>query len=317
MAPSPPYDGNDFLLILLIIALLDGGDDPEIYDLLPFLERELERSSEQSSLWRRLPFSPHFLIRRIRRRSSLRQTDVDVRSASRALALVSDSVERIVKLERSYSSLDGKTDESLTGIKTSIAQINAGLSDLIWALSIGANLHEVKTNRNIPIRCYLSNADAKSAIGDRLIDLIFESLSELGIEKSIDLPPQSGSWWKQVWGRTKETLSQAEVAERLTKLEHAAEIRLIDKPQSDVTKTNADAASKMIKALDGVQSACVQIGNLLIVKFTPKRGDARLIIRTLTSSELIALEKNKSILKSPGKVIDMLDKECPVIDSSN
>jgi hypothetical protein len=66
----------------------------------------------------------------------------------------------------------------------------------------------------------------------------------------------------------------------------------------------------VIKSLDGVPTASVQIGNLLIVKTTRKRGDAKVVIRTLTALELISIEKNKSILKTPAKVIDMLDHEC-------
>jgi hypothetical protein len=66
----------------------------------------------------------------------------------------------------------------------------------------------------------------------------------------------------------------------------------------------------MIKSLDGVPTASVQVGSLLIVKTTQKRGDVKVVIRTLTASELISIEKNKSILKTPANVIDMLDHEC-------
>ena len=301
-------DNNELLVLLLYITLLDS-DDPIAYDLLRSSEFEFDRLVERNpELFRRLPFPPEYLFRRLIDRRS-RRRDVG-EEAYRSIMLASDSVERVGRLERSYKSLDNNTTKKLSEIKGSIAQLNAILSDAIWALSVGAKLSEVRMNRNIPVRCYLADGDVMSTVGDKLIDAIFDALLELGIKKSVDLPAEDGSWWKQVWGETKEALSQDDVVERLKKLEHAASIKLIDGPQAEVTKANADAASKMIKALEGVKSACVQIGNLLIVKYTPKKGDTRLIIRTLTASELIALEKNKAILKFPGKAMEMLDKEC-------
>jgi len=307
---APTDNNNEFLLALLILVLL--ADDPGSYVFLEYLEyledfeRDFVRLVERSPrLKRALPFPPHFLLRRF----------IDRRQrAYRAFERVSDESERVSarldRLEQSQNELENKISKDSNEIKASLSQLSSILAEAIWAQSIGAGIHEVKMNRNIPIRCYLADENVISAVGDTLIRSIFESLSEIGIEESIELPAEDGSWWKQAWGRTKETMSQKEVVERLEKLEHAASLKLIDKPQADVTKSNAEAASKMIKALDGVQSACIQIGNLLIVKSTPKKGDARLIIRTLTSSELIALERNKAILKFPGKVIDMLDKEC-------
>lgn len=308
MAPSD--DRNDLLLTLLIFLLIDGGDTPEAYDLLRYVERDFDRIFERNpNLQRAYPFPPHFLLRRIIDRRAARldsvraRSEIDIESAARALALVSDLSQRLGQHEENL-------EKNSNDIKASLAQLQAGFADLVWALSIGSKLNEVKMSRNIPVRIYLSDDNSLLSVGDNLIQSIFDSLTAFGIEKSNELPSESGSWWKQAWGRTKEALSQEEVAERLAKLEHAASLKIIDKPQADITKANAEAASKMIKALEGVQSACVQIGNLLIVKFAPKKGDSRLIIRTLTASELIALEKNKAILKLPEKVIDMLDKQC-------
>jgi hypothetical protein len=304
---APADEGGDRLLVLLILLLLDGADEPELYDLLRYVEDDIDRLFARSPRFRdfrgRAP--PRFLIRRLieRRARRSRSLDFDFEGSDRTLALVSEVSAR---LDRQSSS----STQSILEVQTSLTQFSANFAELSWALSIGSKLEDIKMKRNIPVRIYLPEGISTSAIGNALINSIFESLSEFGIEKSTELPAETGSWWKQVWGRTKEALSQEEVAQRLEKLEHAASLKLIDKPQADITKSDADAASKMIKSLEHIPSACVQIGNLLIIKRTPRKGDPQLIVRTLTALELIALEKNKAILKSPNKVIDLLDKHC-------
>jgi len=114
---------------------------------------------------------------------------------------------------------------------------------------------------------------------------------------------------ERVWGRTRDALTQEQVQERLQKLEHAAKLKIIDQPQADVTKVNADAAAQMIKALESVRVACVQIGSLLIVKYTPKKGHEEIFIKTLTAQELMIIEKDRSLLKSPEDLVKLLDKE--------
>ena len=84
---------------------------------------------------------------------------------------------------------------------------------------------------------YLTDANISLGLDDNVLNAIFDALSEIGIERSIELPAEFGSWWKTAWGTTKEALTQDEVLERLEKLEHAASRISLSKLRSSAFET--------------------------------------------------------------------------------
>lgn len=294
-------DDNNLLFLFLFLSLLDSGtDDPETLELLKYLEYlepEFERIFERRFSFIKLPFPPHYLFQRVMHRLAQRKTYIRAND-------IDDMQSRLrvyeVELRNIRTKLaSNNIDKELSNAKVLISSLDSKLAELTWEISTGTNLAEMRIHRSIPVRVYLTDANISLELGDNVLNAIFDALSEIGIERSIELPDEFGSWWKTAWGTTKEALTQDEVLERIEKLEYAAQLKIIDKPQSEITKAHAEAASKMIKSLDGVPTASVQVGSLLIVKTTQKRGDVKVVIRTLTASELISIEKNKSILKTP------------------
>ena len=95
------------------------------------------------------------------------------------------------------------------------------------------------------------------------------------------------------------------MAERLQKLERAAEVTALDKPQAVANKDHATAIATLVKALDKSNQACVQAGNLLLLK----NGDD-IIAKTLSPAELRAVEKNQALLKQPQHLLHKLQVIC-------
>jgi hypothetical protein len=127
-----------------------------------------------------------------------------------------------------------------------------------------------------------------------------------GIERSFELPDESGSWWKRALLRTKNFLTHDEVQDRFRKAEEALEVKYLDKPQAEANNLQAGAAAQLITALNTTHNACVQVGSLLLVKATDTDGKCAVIARTLTSDELRRIEENQAILKRPEEILEWL-----------
>ncbi|SCB29793.1 hypothetical protein GA0061099_1004372 [Bradyrhizobium yuanmingense] len=318
MAPSQEY--NDDLLLLLATLLVADHTNVDSDDLEPFLDPLLrtleERLFERSELFSRLPFPPHFIFARLR--SSLRRGSLGRRT--KGMQEIGDSIygrlsERLDRIERETDRRFAEVRERLNDLSfedeitrhnvlLSLSDVADDLKTFEWGLSIGIKPEELRTQRTIPIRIYLSEP-AGDETHQAIIDAVVATLGELSFEKDTDLPEESGSWWKRFWARTKDMATQEDVAERLQKLERAAEIALLDKPQAAANKDHATAIATLMKALNNSDKACIQAGNILLLK----NGDD-IIVRTLSPVELRAVEKNQALLKQPQSLLRKLQTIC-------
>lgn len=100
-------------------------------------------------------------------------------------------------------------------------------------------------------------------------------------------------------------LTLREVQERLQKAERALELATLHTYQANVDKTQAEAASTLVKALDQTPDAIVQIDSLVLVKMTDG-AKARLIVRSLSQQELLNVQKSPDLLQDPGAMMKLL-----------
>jgi hypothetical protein len=102
------------------------------------------------------------------------------------------------------------------------------------AQSQGLDLAETPLPRFLPLRVYLSEDTPE--IVESVKKAISGVLDVQGLEIADDFPAETGSWWKKWMVRSKDFLTQDEVAERLNKIERAVEMKVLHEPQADVDK---------------------------------------------------------------------------------
>ncbi len=115
--------------------------------------------------------------------------------------------------------------------------------------------------------------------------------------------PIIGSWFQRFTLRVRSAFHEPAVTERLTKLERALEIQLVDKPQSQVNAADGGAVAGLITALDKTENAMITIGTILLVK-----ANGVVAVRNLSVSELRALERNPSWTMNPGAAMRYLQE---------
>lgn len=170
--------------------------------------------------------------------------------------------------------------------------------------SLGLDLRDVPLPRFLQVRVYLAQAnnDTTTAVSAA----VQEALSAFDFTIADDFPARQGSWFKSWFVKSKDVLTLPQVQERLQKLERAAEIQGLLKPQSEVDKTQAQAVAILLKALPANSDAAFQVGSLLIVHIANDGGHGCTQVRTLTQRELILLEKHQDMLAHPRDLMRQL-----------
>lgn len=200
-------------------------------------------------------------------------------------------------LEAIYDKIGALTDTT--------NDISAEIHERSVPLSFGINESDFPLRRFVPVRVYLSEYIEDEI--PRIIVSIGEFISSLGYLFSDDFPSERGSWWKSWLAKSRRALTSEEVKEGLEKGQRALELATIEKAQSEVNKNHAEAASNLINSLSQVDNAAIQIGSLLLVKVT-NGGTTSVHTRQMTQKEMIALEKNQSLMRKPEQIIQELEK---------
>jgi hypothetical protein len=183
----------------------------------------------------------------------------------------------------------------------------AEIQSYLWLLTTGADISTIDIKRYIPVRIYVSDPVPSDDELHNLIIALDELSGLVGFEKTGEFPSEQGSWWKQIFYRTKDAVSQERVQKRLTKVEQAIQTNYLDKPQAEANAHQAAAVSSLVNALKDVPDACIQVGSLLMVKTTGVEGKPMVLARTLTAQELKLLEENQPMLRCPDRILEWLN----------
>ena len=205
----------------------------------------------------------------------------------------SDMIEGVRSLHRSQEELS-----------TRISQLQRVTHAFLAAQSKGLDLAETPLPRFLPLRVYLSEDTPE--IVESVKKAISGVLDVQGLEIADDFPAETGSWWKKWMVRSKDFLTQDEVAERLNKIERAVEMKVLHEPQADVDKKTAEAVGSLAKCFENVPNVAVQAGSILFLKYVGADGTACVQVRTLTQEQLVQIEKNPKLLNTPVQAISKL-----------
>jgi hypothetical protein len=300
--------------LLLLILLLQGMEDEDPF-VGEMLYERLRHRLIRSELFD--PEIDHLLRRRLhfpsrsreRRLSESREIANSVLDGFRK-SFQETTSSRIEKLESIINEVDSKSDSIkgvLSELQNELEDQKKNTQEYFWLLSSGADLNQVPITRFMPVRVYVSDPVPQQSTLNGILESIEKLLGDVGFERSDEFPEESGSWWKKIVVKTKGLFTQKEVNERLQKVERAAEIAYLDKPQAEANQCQAQAASSLISSLSDIANACIQAGSLLLVKAT-NNGSSSIVARTLTPMELKLLEENQAMLRKPEKIINWLQQ---------
>lgn len=207
-------------------------------------------------------------------------------------------------LEDNFHKLKGILFEETDSRKTLQEEVHSYLA----VQSLGIDTNKVPIHRFVPIRVYLSDVNQEGI--NKLSEAVNVFSDALGFVISDSFFPEIGSWYKRWFAKSKEVATTPEVTKRLHKGERALELATLGKYQANVDKDQAEAASTLIRSLENIPNAVCQIGSILLIKVTDANTGTRIYTRSLTPQEMLFLECNQNLFKSPQDILDALSKHC-------
>lgn len=164
--------------------------------------------------------------------------------------------------------------------------------------------------RAIPVRIFIGDPVPPRPELEKIIQAVTAFVSGMGFQIGVALPEEKGSWWKSFFFRARKLLTSQEVQRRTAVAEAVLKAHMLDKPQAEANKAQAEGAAALISSLANVRNACVQAGTILIVKRTSPDGESLMWVRTLTINEVRALEENQGMLRRPDSILEWLQDVC-------
>jgi hypothetical protein len=147
----------------------------------------------------------------------------------------------------------------------------------------------------ILVQIYLTDAVAGPAVEESLRELLLMS----GVDDIVKSPQVLGSWYRRLTG----LLKRAADSDAATEARRAVEIQVLDRFQAGIDGATSDAVAKLIAALDRTQGAVIQVGSVLLVKV-----DDTIIVRHLTTREMVHWQHNPGLFKNPGAALAELQR---------
>ena len=140
------------------------------------------------------------------------------------------------------------------------------------------------------LHIYLADGSQHAAVQSALDSV----LADHGVADLQWEDPKTGSWYRR--GKAK---AAVEELERIAvELRRAAELQVLDIPQSTVDANQGHAVAEILAALSEERDAVIQIGSILLVK-----SDGIPVVRNLTQFELAALQRNPTWLTEPSRIL--------------
>ena len=194
----------------------------------------------------------------------------------------------------------------IKGLEKSLNETTSDLETMIWLSQSGHNLDDVPLRRPAPVRIFVGDPVPHVGALHRLSKAVVLLASDLGYDVSRDYEAQQGSWYKRFWIKTKEVATKDEVVSRVTKMEKVLENQLLGQGIANKSKKDAESTSMLLNALENIENAAIQLESILLVKVTGPDGKPIVSVKALSTDEIIAIEKNKRLLKQPDRILDEL-----------
>lgn len=220
-------------------------------------------------------------VRRTAHHLFLAHAEPDEESAADALAFEpapdaganSDSAARNRSAETAHETQDLQTAENFEDAAATM--VSAGF----WA----------------PVSVYTSAAD-----GTDLTRVITAALREFGMTVAVEEPPALSPWFQRFWTRSSEAVSSTSVRQRLHELEEAVRDEHLQRPRTDLTKAQTEAASLLVRSVEQQESSLVRFGSTVIVN---AQGETSV---WSDHAAVAALEKSGHLLRIPVSALELL-----------
>lgn len=185
---------------------------------------------------------------------------------------------------------------------------HGGFGKWSWAVSFDPNdLGPILQNSAISYsgHVYADTDDLSKA--EKLFETTKELFETFGFEISEEGKIKQGSWFKEkVVYKIRNVFRSKEALELFEKTKRAIELQQIEKHQSEVNRNNMEAVAAFLNSVKEIPNVAVVMGSLIIAKVTVD-NTPQLAIQSLTTDQVILLEKNPELKNNPLELLQLIN----------
>lgn len=156
---------------------------------------------------------------------------------------------------------------------------------------------------------YLPNADFSEDLVaiEALRNSVDDFMEAFGFELEPEADPitRFGSWYGEVYYRTKKVLTAVGVRKIFERMKDALLGVAVDKANAEILERRASATAKLLAQIEKFDEAVLRLGGVLIVKATVN-GKTRLVIETISQSLSRQLENDPLLMQRPRDLFTLL-----------
>lgn len=142
---------------------------------------------------------------------------------------------------------------------------------------------------------------------EKILEAVNEFMEAIGCELEAEEEKVYGSFFQNLKYRFKLVKTENEVKNLYDQGKRALKDNHINLSVAKATAELTNAASVLIKSLEGQDQAVIRLGALLLVKVV-KNGEPIVIIETVSPEIMAELNANSSLLRNPETLYDLLTK---------
>ena len=177
-----------------------------------------------------------------------------------------------------------------------------------WAVSFDANdLNVILQNSALSFSGHIfADTDDFNKAENLFVSTktLFETF---GFEISNEGYIKQGSWFKEkVVYKIRNVYRSKEAQELFAKTKRAVELQQIEKHQAEVNRNNFEAVSAFLNSVKEIPNVAVVMGSLIVAKATVN-DVPQLVIQSLTTEQVILIEKNPELKNNPLELLRILN----------
>lgn len=175
------------------------------------------------------------------------------------------------------------------------------------------DFEKIPATRYLQIEIYI-DAESQNEI-KRLENQFYEFVNNIGFTIEHEVFERTGSLWKKLFAKSKKLMSSPEVQTIIAQAEHSLRLKHIEKIQSEVDKNQAEAIAALLKGAESSTHIAFRVGSLVAIKTLDITGNSVTYGATLTPNEMIDIQKNPTLMRSPKKLMRYLDGDAGILEN--
>mgnify|MGYP002619547179 CR=1 FL=1 len=196
--------------------------------------------------------------------------------------------------ERHIEKLERKHTEEISRLKDQIYILQNAFHDYVSFNSINSDYKKRRLHRYVPVVSWFDTQDHDQSINCH--NVVIKLTQNVGLNAYSH--EQSPLGYNEFMTRTREEMSTREMYQIIEELQHCFNLRPCRYTELNETREN------LMEVTAHIPSFTIKIGSLLILKYSDEEEKTRFLIKKLSISGLIHLDKHPELIVNPRQLID-------------